>query len=179
MTTTNYLIFLLIFFVTSTNVYAAQCSDKAYREFDFWLGHWQVTTKNDNVVRYNKISSINGGCTLLEEYSTPSGYQGKSFNIYDKQSQQWHQTWTDNSGLLLLLNGKRVGNQMILMGHTINKGDKINNRITWTKNADGTVRQHWQSMGSQENSWKTLFDGLYTKMPIKRDLNVKAKKPAK
>lgn len=155
----------MIFFLYCGSTLASNCDDKAYRQFDFWLGKWQVTTHTDKIIRHNKISLINDGCTLLEEYSTPSGYAGKSFNIYDKQHQTWHQTWVDNSGLLLQLDGKKEGNQMILSGYSIQDDNRILNRITWTDNKNGSVRQHWEIKQSNTKTWETIFDGLYTKMP--------------
>ena len=76
------LLALIITFLISNTVNAS-CLSKEYLAFDFWLGNWQVTTTSDNVVRHNKVTKINDGCTLLEEYSTPSGYLGKSLNIYN------------------------------------------------------------------------------------------------
>ncbi len=34
-------------------------------------------------------------------------------------------------------------------------------RITWTPNDDGTVRQHWQTSEDGGKTWKTEFDGRY------------------
>jgi len=150
--------------LNSFSLYAAPkpCDSAPHRAFDFWLDQWKVTTTNDNVVRKNNISLINDGCTLLEEYSTPSLYQGKSLTMYDSQRKQWHQTWTDNSGLILLLSGQYSNNVMTMQGETIQNGILTMNKITWTNNLDGTVRQHWQSKASNEKNWKTIFDGLYT-----------------
>ena len=36
------------------------------------------------------------------------------------------------------------------------------NRISWTPNEDGTVRQHWETR-TGDADWTTLFDGLYTR----------------
>jgi hypothetical protein len=35
------------------------------------------------------------------------------------------------------------------------------NRITWTPNPDGTVRQHWEQSTDAGATWATIFDGLY------------------
>ncbi len=90
------LLISLIFFFFRIGILAANCEDKAYRQFDFWLRKWQVTTYTDKIIRHNTITAINDGCTLLEKYSTPSGYTGKNFNMYDRQHQNWSQTWVDN-----------------------------------------------------------------------------------
>jgi len=42
------------------------------------------------------------------------------------------------------------------------KGQKYVNKVTWTLNEDGSVRQHWETSSDQE-TWKTAFDGLYVK----------------
>ena len=140
------------------------CNEDAHQDFDFWLGSWQVTTNTDVIVRHNKITKINNGCSLLEEYSSPSGYEGKSLNIFDRTSQKWHQTWTDNTGLLLKLTGGVVGKSMILTGKSTTKGKQVMNRITWTPCADGSVKQHWETSVNDGVTWQTTFDGLYTKV---------------
>jgi len=153
----------MIVLLTSSIANASKnCSAKEYQQFDFWLGDWQVTAPNDKIVRFNKISKINDGCTLLEEYSSPSGYQGKSFNIYNKKTKQWHQTWVDSSGLLLELKGGLIGSSMVLQGKTTNqKKQAIVNKITWTPNEDKSVRQHWQVSKDEGKTWQTIFDGHY------------------
>ena len=37
------------------------------------------------------------------------------------------------------------------------------NRVTWTPNPDGSVRQHWQSSEDNGKTWSDVFDGLYVK----------------
>ena len=54
---------------------------------------------------------------------------------------------------------------MILTSDEFTKADgkKYRNRITWTKNEDGTVRQLWEVLG-QEGNVSISFDGLYKKL---------------
>lgn len=67
------------------------CAAPEYRQFDFWLGDWNVEAPaSPGVVSHNRISSINGGCTLHEQYTTPSGYEGSSLNFYDSARRVWH-----------------------------------------------------------------------------------------
>ena len=140
----------------------ANCEGNEYQQFDFWLGQWQVTNPVNKQVSESKITKILGGCVILEEYKTPSGYQGKSLNIYDKQSKKWHQSWVDNSGLLLQLDGEFVNNSMVLKGIMIDsKGKQLLQKITWTQLKNNTVSQHWQQSIDDGDSWTTLFDGTY------------------
>ncbi|QBY04612.1 hypothetical protein E2K93_09515 [Thalassotalea sp. HSM 43] len=150
----------------SNNAWAnGNCSEAEYRQFDFWLGQWQVTNKQNDNVSASKISSILDSCVILEEYQTPNGFKGKSLNMYDKQRKVWHQTWTDNSGLLLQLEGTLEGQSMVLKGRGKSaQGALLWHKISWTPNSDGSVRQHWQQSLDDGKTWATLFDGMYRKI---------------
>lgn len=143
----------------------ARCDSSQHRQFDFWVGEWQVSNEQNSNVSQSKISLINDGCGILEEYTTTTGYQGKSLNIYDATTQQWHQTWIDNSGTLLQLNGKFEQGRMTLSGMTFDKdGKEVLNKIVWTPNTDGTVHQQWLISNDQGKKWQSIFDGLYKKV---------------
>jgi hypothetical protein len=139
------------------------CDAPAHRQFDFWLGEWKVTTASGKLAGANHISREYDGCVLHERYTTPRGYSGESLNIYDASRNVWHQTWVDSSGTLLLLEGRFSEGRMVLEGQTSGDGGKVTqHRITWTPNADGTVRQFWESTGAN-GQWGTAFDGIYTR----------------
>jgi hypothetical protein len=137
------------------------CGAPEHRQFDFWLGEWNVHTPDGKLAGVNSIKSEYGGCVLHERYSTPRGYRGESLNIYDPGRKVWHQSWVDTDGALLLLEGGMRGASMVLEGQSVGtKGEVTRHRISWTPNADGTVRQHWESSDSK-GAWTTAFDGTY------------------
>ena len=139
------------------------CIAPEFRNFDFWLGDWDVTSPaSPGGVSRNRISSINDGCTVLEQYTTPSGYVGTSLNFYDATRKVWHQTWIDNQGGGIFLEGNLVGDSMILSSTDSKENVQ---RITWTPLADGRVRQHWESTTDSGKTWATQFDGYYSKRP--------------
>lgn len=143
----------------------APCATDKHRAFDFWLGTWDVIGPR-GVAGRNVITAANNGCTVHESYSTPRGYTGQSINAYDATRDRWHQTWSDNSGLLLRLEGNspRPG-VMVLEGARLDgQGREIRDRITWTANADGSVRQHWENSTDGGVSWTTSFDGRYVRV---------------
>lgn len=153
----------LFLLLTSSLVQAAPCDSPDHRAFDFWLGDWRVTTPEGKVAGTNHIISQYGGCVLHEHYVTGRGYSGESLNTYDASRGVWHQTWVDNAGTLLLLEGGIKDGKMVLEGETRGKDSKITrHRISWTANEDGSVRQHWQST-NEKGEWQTAFDGRYTK----------------
>ena len=142
---------------------AAPCDDPAFREFDFWLGEWQVNTPDGKLAGVNRIEREYGGCVLHERYDTGKGYRGESLNVYDASRKLWHQTWVDSGGTLLLLEGRLVDGRMVLEGRTLDEdGRPTKHRITWSSNADGSVRQLWEST-DDKGGWSTAFDGKYTR----------------
>ena len=142
---------------------AAPCDAPAHRAFDFWLGGWQVRKPDGKLAGTNRIEREYDGCVLHERYTTGHGYSGESLNIYDASRKLWHQTWVDTSGTLLLLEGGIRDGKMVLEGQTTGTdGQLVKHRITWTPNADGSVRQLWEAT-DPKGQWNTAFDGMYTR----------------
>ena len=139
------------------------CESPPHRQFDFWLGEWQVRTPDGKLAGVNRIAREYDGCVLHERYDTGRGYRGESINIYDPGRKQWHQTWVDTSGTLLLLEGGLRDGSMVLEGQTTAVDGRVTrHRITWTPSADGSVRQLWEST-DDKGQWVTAFDGMYTR----------------
>lgn len=151
---------------TDPDVPAKLCTSAEYRQFDFWLGDWSVTS-DGQPAGTNTIQSIHNGCALQENWqgAGPGGISGTSFNIYDRATGRWHQTWVDSSGTLLLLEGEYADGAMVLNGRRpARDGDGTTlHRIRWTPNPDGTVRQLWEASTDDGANWAVLFDGLYTR----------------
>ena len=136
------------------------CGEPERRQFDFWLGDWDVRSPQGELRGRNLIESIEGGCALRETYSTPRGYSGTSLNFYDAGSGRWRQTWIDNQGAPLHLSGGASDSgAMVLSGEA---GGALQ-RITWTPLVDGRVRQLWESSGDGGASWTVAFDGYYSR----------------
>jgi hypothetical protein len=142
---------------------APRCEATAHRQFDFWIGTWDVLKPDGTLAGRNRIEKRYDGCVLHEQYETPSGYQGESLNTYDAGRKLWHQTWVDNSGTLLLLEGSLREGSLVMEGTTTaTDGVVTRHRITCTPNRDGSVRQHWQSTDAS-GKWNTVFDGKYVR----------------
>ncbi|NNF51231.1 MAG: hypothetical protein HKN59_02220 [Gammaproteobacteria bacterium] len=139
------------------------CQAAEYRQFDFWIGNWEVIVAGEKKAGDNLIEVVNNGCALMESYATQTGYRGHSFNIYDATRQLWHQSWVDNSGLLLTIEGGIVDGSMVMTGTRTRKTPQgeVLDRISWTPLDDGSVRQVWEISGDDGASWKPIFDGNY------------------
>jgi hypothetical protein len=140
------------------------CTATEYRQFDFWLGRWRVTDTTGKQVGRNHIERSLGGCVLHESWTATDGSKGESFNIYDRSSGRWHQTWVDEHGLLLQLDGGLQGPSMVLEGERLSPDHtRMLHRITWTPLDAQHVRQHWERSADGGKTWETLFDGRYAR----------------
>lgn len=140
------------------------CEAAPHRQFDFWIGTWNVTV-NGKSAGTNRIELGHGGCVLVEHWAAPGGGTGISLNFYDRQTRQWHQTWIGSGGGALYLNGGLKDGAMVLQSAPVQTpaGGTVINRITWTPLPNGDVRQHWETSADAGTTWKTSFDGLYRK----------------
>ena len=153
------LLIALLGAVTAEPPASSPCAAPERRQFDFWIGDWEVTRPDGKVAGHNRITPILGGCALREEWTGARGNQGTSLNAWDPEKHAWRQTWVDQSGTLLLLAGGIEGGRMVLQS---GEGAE-RQRITWTPLPDGRVRQLWDSTTDGGRTWKVEFDGMYAK----------------
>jgi hypothetical protein len=144
------------------------CSAPEYRQFDFWVGDWDVHTADGKAAGRNIITRIAGGCALHENWAGRGGFTGQSLNGWNSATRQWQQTWLDSSGSRLELSGGLQGTSMVLAGVTPNPskaGTSLRHRITWTPLPEGRVRQHWETSEDEGRTWSSAFDGIYKRRP--------------
>lgn len=147
------------------------CTSAEYRQFDFWQGDWDVRTSATDTTGpagHNVISAINDGCALLEQYQASSvGFAGKSLSFYDAARKAWHQTWMDNQGQPLYLEGGLRDGSMVMTTAFLSRAPDPQDfqRVTWTPLPQGRVRQLWESTTDGGKTWTTIFEGYYTPRP--------------
>ncbi len=139
------------------------CPGPEYHLFDFWIGDWDVFSGGAKAGE-NSIKPILDGCVLQETWTGSAGGKGTSLNYYNPSTHKWNQYWVWQNGRPLgVMEGEFKDGQMTLGSAVIGPdGKKIHHRITWTANADGTVRQLWET-SANGNDWAVAFDGLYKK----------------
>jgi hypothetical protein len=140
------------------------CAPAENHQFDFWIGEWTVQNPAGQVAGLSSIESAFGGCVIVEHWAGPTGIPaGTSQNFYHKGDGRWHQNWIDgqSSNPLWLVGGLDANGAMVMMDADPTSNPL--NRITWTPNPDGTVRQHWEQSSDGGATWATSFDGLYVK----------------
>jgi hypothetical protein len=163
MQTPTRLFALFTLVVVAGSIQAANrgCPDPRAREFDFWIGAWEVRNQDGSIVGHNRIEPILDRCVLQETWAGASGSAGTSLNFFDTSRNRWRQFWVWREGTTLELEGGLVDGAMVLEGDSVEDGKPARNRITWANSPDGSVRQLWELSVDGGKSWKTLFDGIY------------------
>jgi hypothetical protein len=138
------------------------CSDASFRQFDFWLGTWEVKDASGKIAGSNTVRAQHQGCAISEEWRSATGSAGSSINYYDPRTSRWKQIWI-SPGALLEMSGGLQGQEMILEGPL---QDLMQSRTTllrgvWTPLPDGRVRQHFTESKDGGKTWDEWFDGYY------------------
>jgi hypothetical protein len=76
---------VVILLATATGLSAQEeerVTDQAiYRQFDFWIGTWDVYNPQDVKVGENVIRKLDNGALLLENWTSTQGTTGHSMNF--------------------------------------------------------------------------------------------------
>ena|SRR5437667_9004430 len=150
--------------VASAPAPSAACVGPQYRQFDFWLGEWDLVGVDGKKSAEDKVVSILGGCAIQENWTGVKSGQGLSLSAYDPATKHWHQTLMDDSGAVLKLEGESADGKMILVGQRPSqkeKGVTITHRIAWNLMPDHRVHQYWEASTTGGRTWKPVFEGYY------------------
>ncbi len=154
---------LFIHFGLAAQPSPATCGSAEHRQFDFWIGDWEVYGPNGKLAGTNRVEKILAGCVLQENWESVQGGQGKSFNMYFSRDKTWRQTWVDGAGGRLDLVGGLAAERMVLRGEMAGDsgGARVLHEISFTPNEDGSVTQQWRASPDGGETWKDVFVGIY------------------
>lgn len=143
------------------------CTGPEHRQFDFWVGDWDVyPTGKPNLVAHSLIERLYAGCAIRENWMPLSPNAGGSLNNYVTDDKRWHQTWVDSSNSRVHFVGGLTGGKMVLVGDwkgVNGPGQDAVTRMTYTPNADGSVRQFGETSADHGVTWQPSFDFTYKK----------------
>ena len=149
----------------STTVPSPCLDDERFKQFDFWIGEWDVHLANGTFAGSNVITSPYQGCVLVENWTSASGGGGMSINYLDNESGEWVQIWNDSNGSQIDIRGGLTEEGMLLEGtiHYIANDTTAQFRGLWTPLPDGRVRQFFEQYDANSDSWAPWFEGFYTR----------------
>ena len=138
------------------------CKQKPeHRQFDFWIGEWDVFSGEERVGE-SSIQQIIESCVIYENYSQKDGYTGKSFNFFDPHLQKWRQTWVDLRGMVSEFQGEAKQSTLLLEGEShYPDGSRALRRMTFTPLGSDRVRQSSEISRDEGKTWKPHYDLTY------------------
>jgi tetratricopeptide (TPR) repeat protein len=136
--------------------------DPRYRQFDFWVGEWEVRTQQGQIAGYNSIQKASVGCALLENWTSQTGGEGKSLNFFDPGVGKWRQVWMGANGGVLEVAGVFKDGNLYYEGEMRNPdGTRQPNRLTFFKLPNGNVRQLGEQSNDGGKTWTVTYDFIY------------------
>jgi ketosteroid isomerase-like protein len=148
------------------------CSVPAYRNFDFWLGEWDVFEVGGSTREARAtVTRIQNDCGLREQYDGVDGSSGESMSMYDPSTAEWQQTWLSNRGQVVFIHGNLEGQAMILSGTDHRAGSQRLVRGVWKPEGEG-VRETAETSSDGGKTWTPWFDLSFRKRsPVARQDN--------
>jgi hypothetical protein len=148
------------------SVVKPSCASAEHRQFDFWVGDWDVSIRARQSPTSEEwgegkgtqhVESILGGCAIAENFSAdgPGGaWAGKSYSMWQPQLGKWRQTWVDDGGSFLEFTGGVEAGAMTLYGapRTV-KDVSFQMRMVFKDVTADALHWEWQR---STDDWKTF-----------------------
>ncbi|MCI0691176.1 tetratricopeptide repeat protein [candidate division KSB1 bacterium] len=133
-----------------------------YRQFDFWIGEWDVQTTSGQPAGKSSVQLILGDCVIFENWSGTFGMNGKSFSIYNATRRQWQQTWVNDRGTITEFIGEFKNDRMEFLAEQAGPdGSKQLRRMTLFNLGPDRVRQLGEVSTDEGKTWNVQYDLLY------------------
>jgi hypothetical protein len=143
--------------------------DPAFAALDFWIGEWEVRA-DGAIAGQSRIEKVLGGCAITELWTSVDGGEGRSLFYYVPARQQWRQVWVTQNARApggvkekqltetFANGGVRFQGEIALVS-----GGTYLDRTTLTPLRDRRIRQHIEISTDGGITWRTTFDGLYSR----------------
>ena len=137
------------------------------RQFDFWVGEWDVVDSSSGVTAgSSRIEKELGDCVIWENWtSANSPYAGKSYNIYNPDLKRWEQFWVDNVGGTIHFYGGLKDGVMDFYTDELPQpdGTKLKRHLQFFNLGPDKVRQFSQGSTDSGKTWKVEYDFTYNR----------------
>lgn len=148
---------------------AAPCRFGAeFKQFDFWIGEWDVFTTAGQKAGENIVFSASNGCLVVENWTGSRGDSGKSMNFYDPARKQWRQIWVGSGGAITEFVGEFKDGAMRFVGETkAGAENEPQRRLTFFHISENEVRQFAEKSNDGGKTFTTEYDFTYKRRAAK------------
>ena len=140
---------------------SGKCSSDEYRQFDFWIGHWDLSWGKGETAGTgtNIITAELDDCVIEENFTSHDAqpFVGHSLSVYNPTDQLWRQTWVDNNGGYLDFEGGPDGDRMILSREANKDGKTFLQRMVWYNIEDDSLDWNWERSVDSGVTWEVLW----------------------
>jgi hypothetical protein len=138
------------------------CASAESRQFDFWLGEWDVSPTGSTsgvTVAESSITLADQGCVIIEHWRPFGGAHGHSINVFDASDSKWHQTWADATG-------RRTEYAGVLDAEGVLRFDNLGpeperRRMSFQRLDENAVRQWGERYDEASQAWVSEWDFTY------------------
>ena len=138
--------------------------DKRSREFDFWIGDWDVyVTGTSSYAGHSVIQQISGGCAILENWQSAIS-EGKSLNFIDDSTHKWKQVWVGSypNGKQDFVDGEYKDSVMRFTFTTPDaQGHVMQGKFSFFNQGPDQVRQLNETSPDNGKTWTASYDFTY------------------
>lgn len=143
----------------------APCVDTSEnRQFDFWIGEWDVvSTVGGAVAGKSKIELILGSCVIQENWTGSLGHSGKSYNTFNPRLKRWEQFWVDDTDGMIHFYGTLKDGVMDYWTDEIPQPDGrgLKRHLQFIPQGPDQVRQFSQGSTDGGKTWSVEYDLTY------------------
>jgi hypothetical protein len=141
--------------------------DSHARQFDFWLGDWDVFW-GDGLKGTNHVEAILGGSVIRESFDGRPGmdFQGASLSVYSPQLGCWRQTWADSQGGYWAFTGGFADGRMTLMTLStddVRDGRPVKLRMVFFNIAPDSLDWNWERSDDGGLAWSLQWQLHYAR----------------
>ncbi|NNU16935.1 DUF1579 family protein [Parvularcula sp. ZS-1/3] len=139
---------------------ASPCAAEVYRQFDFWVGTWDIYA-GDQLAGRSEIAVIENGCAIEQRWTSATGATGRSISHYDHADQSWHQTWVGEAFSVLMSGGLDREGAMSLKGTVSAFGQPFTSKYKgrWKPVGDDRIEQRFDFVDPETGEWRLWFEG--------------------
>jgi hypothetical protein len=151
-----------------TSVIVTIPQQKDDHDLDFWLGKWIGTGKSYGPSNQVSETTCENSITrdfdghVIHEHFKGGGLTGESWSVWVPGRNKWCQTWVDNQGGYIPLNGEKIGDTVVLT--TIHLPEaKSYNRMVFKNIQKTHFDWDWESTSDGGKTWQPKWQIHYSR----------------